>query len=327
MKKITWAMIGAGVVTEVKSGPGLYKSEGSKLKGVYDVSKERTSDYCNRHHLEKAYESVEEILADDEIEIVYIATPPVTHKDYVLRVLEAKKIPYVEKPVAMNYKEALEIEEASKKAGIPVFVSYYRRGLEKHIKIKEMIENKVLGEPRYVRVLQSMRVEDSELDREKLPWRVKYEVSGGGKFFDMAVHVLDYLQFYFGDLKSLDGLARNLGNYYDVEDTVSATFEFENSVVGSGMWCYVADIDQDIIEIVFDKGRIVTSGLGNDSAEIHKNGVVEYLNFDAPEHIAMPYQQSVVNELLGKSKSNNNFKQAILPLKMIDKLYEPYFKK
>lgn len=327
MKKITWAMIGAGAVTEVKSGPGLYKSEGSRLKGVYDRGEARAADYCKRHNLEKVYQSVEEILADSEIDIVYIATPPVTHKELVLKVLEAKKIPYVEKPVAMNYKEALEIEEASKKAGIKVYVSYYRRGLEKHLKIKELIQSKKLGEPRYVRVLHSMKVEDSELEKDNLPWRVKYEISGGGKFFDMAVHVLDYLQFYFGDLKEFQGLAKNLGGYYEVDDTVSASFCFENGVIGSGMWCYVADKDEDVVEIVFDQGRIEMSGLGNDSAQVHIGNQVELLKFDAPEHIAMPFQQSVVDELLGKSMSNSDFEQAILPLKMIDELYAPFYKK
>ena len=227
----------------------------------------------------------------------------------------------------MNYQEALDIQEASEKAGIKVFVSYYRRGLEKHLKIKELIESKKMGEPRYVRILQSMKVENSELDRENLPWRVKYEISGGGKFFDMAVHILDYLQFYFGNLKEMKGIAKNLGNYYEVDDTVSASFSFENGVIGSGMWCYVADKDEDVVEIVFDKGRIEMSGLGNDSAQVYIENQVEFLRFDAPENIAMPFQQSVVNELLGKSVSNSNFEQAILPLKMVDEIYAPFYGK
>lgn len=324
MKDVKWAMIGCGQVTEVKSGPGLYKSENSKLIGVYNLDYERARDYTKRHGIEKTYKTVNELLEDSSIDIVYIATPPKFHKKLAIDCLNAAKIPYMEKPVAINYEDCIEIKELSEKLEIPVYVAFYRRGLEKFLKIKELLEQKVIGDVRYVYITQVMKVEDSELNRQKLPWRVIPDISGGGKFLDMGVHVLDCLTLFFGEMALMSGIVSNKGGYYAADDTVMATFEFKNGIVGSGTWCYVADQDYNKVEIVGNEGRIVYDGLAADSFTIIKDREEKY-EFNVPEHIAMPYQQDIVNELLGKKKSYANFLEAINIVKMTDLLLKDYY--
>ncbi len=327
MKEVNWGMIGCGAVTEVKSGPGLYKSENSNLIAVYSDVYEKTLDYTNRHNVKKAYENLEDLLKDEEVDIIYVATPPKFHKEYAIRILESGKIPYIEKPVAMNYEEALEVKKVSEKVNIPVYVAFYRRGLEKFIKIKELLDNKTIGDVKYIYVTQIMPVEDSELSRKTLPWRVIPEISGGGKFLDMAVHVLDCLEFYFGEMESLTGIVENKGGYYDADDTVVANFKFKNGVIGNGTWCYVADDFVNKVEIVGDTGRIVYDGLSAKRFSLIKDGKEEKFEFEEPEHVAMPYQQAVVNELIGKKKSYANFNQALNLVEMTDMLLNDYYKK
>lgn len=327
MKEVNWGMIGCGQVTEVKSGPGLYKSTNSNLVGVYNDNYEQAADYTKRHKIPNVYQTVEELLADEGIDIVYIATPPKFHKQYAIMCLEAGKIPYIEKPVATTYDDCLEIKALSEKLDIPVYVAFYRRGMEKFLKIKELLEEKVIGDIRYVYVTQIMKVEDSELDPNRLPWRVMPEISGGGKFLDMGVHVLDCLALYFGELETMSGIASNTGGYYEADDTVVATFQYKNGLVGSGTWCYVADKEINEVQIVGEKGRIVYDGLSAKSFTIIKDGVEELFEFDEPEHVAMPYQQAVVNELLGLEESHANFNEAINVVKMTDSLLKNYYER
>lgn len=325
MNEINWAMIGCGAVTEVKSGPGLYKSKHSNLIGVFNRTYERAVDYINRHSIEKVYRTVEELLDDSRIDAVYISTPPNSHKHYAMLCLEAGKIPYIEKPLAMTYDEALAIKELSEKLNRPVYVAFYRRGLEKFLKIKELLDQHILGDVKYVNVTQTQPVRPEELKKGTQPWRVKPEISGGGKFLDIGIHVLDCLMLYFGEIHSMIGFVDNKGGYYEAEDTVMTSFKFKNGVVGTGNWCFVADKNIDSVEIIGDKGRIVYAGMDVTEFVLIKEGVEKKYQFTAPSHVAMPYQQAIVNELLGKEKSFASFNHAINLTEMTTKLLKQYY--
>ena len=129
MKETIWGMIGCGDVTEKKSGPGLYKTNGSRLKGVYNRTEAKAHDWVQRHGHGQVYGTVEELLADEEITAVYIATPPATHFDYAMQVITANKVPLIEKPMARTFAECQAILDAAGEKGLSVFVSFYRRAL------------------------------------------------------------------------------------------------------------------------------------------------------------------------------------------------------
>lgn len=324
---IVWGLIGTGNVTEVKSGPGLYKSKNSVLKGVYNRTSSKAEEWINRHGVGKVYYSIDEILEDKEIDIIYIATPPNTHKEMVLKVLKAGKIPYVEKPMALNHEECKEMKKASDELGIPIYVAFYRRGMEKYIKIKEILDTGLLGNILSVHVTHLLPVEKNELDPAHLPWRVKYEITRGGKFLDMGVHVLDILTFFFGNIKQIYGFAKNNGKYYDVDDTVTASFEFENGTIGTGNWCYVSDRTVDELIIYGSKGKLTTEGLGYGDVILETQSETKTMHFVQPKHVAMPYQQSIVDELLGIKKSNANLNNAINVTESTDRILYEYNKK
>ncbi len=325
MKKVRWGMIGTGSVTEVKSGPGFYKSEGSELYGVFNRSTDKAKDWAKRHGVEKVFNSIEDMLKSD-IDAVYIATPPHVHKEYAIMCLEAGKIPYIEKPMALDHSECQEILEKSREYNIPVYTAFYRRGLEKYLKIKELLDNETIGKVRYVEVRQIMKPEESDFSKENQAWRIKKEITGGGKFIDMGVHVLDILDFFFGHIVKTKGLAKNLGGLYEVEDTVSASFEFENGVVGNGMWCYVADHEEEYVKIVGDKGYMIFEGLGYGDVSIYKDRQEEVLKFIPPDHIAQPYIQMVVREILGIEKSTANILSSANVTKVTDEVLAEFKK-
>lgn len=321
MKEVVWGMIGCGDVTEKKTGPPLYKIPNSRLKGVYNRTQARAEDWVARHGHGTVYESIEALLADPEINAVYIATPPASHHPYAIQALQAGKIPLIEKPMASTFEQCQEIMAVAEKENLPVFINFYRRGLEKIMTIKQLLEDGAIGEPLVVESRHFRQVEASDLNPDQLPWRVTKE-AGGGKALDTQVHVLDYLQYFFGNIETMTGVAENRGGYYEVEDTITASFQFENRVVGTAAWCYVADLNLDEIRVTGTKGQMVFSGTG--VTDLTVNG--ETLAFESPEHVAMPFMEKVVDELLGKGPSPADTTQAAHVIQVFDQLLETYRK-
>ncbi len=327
MDIVRWGMIGHGSVTEVKSGPPLYKCEHSVLRGVYGRNKEKALDYAKRHRIGLVYDTVEQMLADPEIDAVYLPLPPNLHRDYALRCIDAGKIPYIEKPMAMNYGECVEIMERATAKHLPVYVAFYRRGLEKFLKIKSIIDAGDIGSVRSVEIRHYLPPEAADRDRNKLPWRLIPEISGGGKFLDMAVHVLDILDFLVGPITEARGFATNQGGLYDVEDTVTAGFQFTSGVLGSGSWCYVADHAEEGVRILGDRGSLSFEALGYGPLTLRQGDQTRVFHFNAPEHIGQPYIQSIVNELTGRGKSNANLASASNVIKITDQILADYRKR
>ena len=320
-KCLNWAIIGCGDVTEVKSGPGLYKSKHSNLLGVYNRTYSKANDFAIRHKVANVYKDIEDLFTDSNIDAVYIATPPNTHFKYTIMALNAGKIPYIEKPFVLDFSEAKAIKELSIEKNIMPYVAFYRRGLDKFIKIKEIIDSGIIGEIRVVNITQFMMVDEEEKNENTRPWRVIPEISGGGKFLDVGTHVLDCLIWFFGEMEFMDGIITNRGKFYNTDDTVMTTFKFKNGIVGTGTWCFVADRHFNEVQIVGSKGNITYDGLSCKNLYLTTNNKTIELKFNVPEHISMPYQQSVINEILGINKSNAKFRDSINLVKMCEMLY------
>lgn len=129
MAQVRWGIIGCGDVTEVKSGPAFSRARGSRLDAVMRRSPVLAKDHARRHGVPRWSQDADELIQDPDIDVVYIATPPDSHHEYVLRCAQAGKAVYVEKPMASSHPECLEMIEACESAGVPLWVGYYRREL------------------------------------------------------------------------------------------------------------------------------------------------------------------------------------------------------
>jgi predicted dehydrogenase len=143
MRQINWGIIGCGSVTELKSGPAFNKVHGSQTLAVMRRNTEKAEDYAVRHRIPSWYVSADELIEDPDINAVYIATPPSLHAGYAIRAMEKGKAVYVEKPMAANYSDCLNMYNTSLQTGMPLYVAYYRRYLPYFIKVKEIIERKL----------------------------------------------------------------------------------------------------------------------------------------------------------------------------------------
>ncbi len=301
MKTIRWGMIGCGAVTEVKSGPGFYKSDHSALLAVTSTHPNRARSFATRHNVPRIHETTEALLADPDIDAVYIATPPVAHKPLALAAARAGKHVYVEKPMAMRFSECREIIDECARLQVRLFVAYYRRALPRFIQVKRWLESNAIGEMRCVKAVQHQPPAQEDLSPATLPWRLLPDVAGGGKFIDMGVHTLDIFDFWFGPVTEVHGIASNHGGLYEVEDTVTATWRHASGIQGCGSWCYVCSAEQDQVEIIGSRGRIELEIFSDKPLRLITGNGVQEVAIANPPHVQQPFIQSIVNDLNGIS--------------------------
>ncbi len=299
---LTWGIIGAGDVCEKKSAPAMYKLPGSRVKSVMRRNAENARDFARRHNIPYAYDHADRIFEDPEIDIVYIATPPSSHSELAIRSAQAGKPAYVEKPMAINYKACEAMNFAFREAGLPLFVAYYRRCLPNFLKIKALIDEGAIGEVRTVNISMNKEVIPDNVRNLDDNWRVIPEIAGGGYFFDLASHQLDFLDFVFGPVKEAKGIAANQSGFYEAEDVVTAAFSFENGVVGSGSWCFTAgkSANVDKTTITGSRGKIEYATFGDSTVHLYTDvrGSEEF-HFELPEHIQQNLVQSILEEFRG----------------------------
>lgn len=300
MRTIRWGIIGCGDVTEVKSGPGFQKARHSSLVAVMRRTGELARDYARRHGVPKWYDKAEALIHDPEVDAIYIATPPASHKAYAILSALAGKPVYVEKPMALNFEECRMMLQACETARVPLFVAYYRRALDRFLKVKDLLDARAIGDVRFVTVTLYQPLSLDELQAGALPWRVVPEIAGGGRFVDLASHMLDFLDDALGPIKHVRGFAANQAHKYPAEDIVTGTFVFESGVQGVGTWCFTGFERLDKTEIIGSEGKITYSTFDEHPIILNTRAGLEKFSYDYPNHIQQPLIQAIVDELNGK---------------------------
>ncbi|TVY07635.1 Gfo/Idh/MocA family protein [Paenibacillus cremeus] len=327
MNEIRWGIIGCGNVTEVKSGPGLQKANGSRLTAVMRRNGALAEDYARRHQVPKWYDRAEALISDPEVDAIYIATPPSSHMPYVLDAAKAGKPVYVEKPMAMNAAECETMMQACHEAGVPLFIAYYRRALPRFLKVKEWLEDGAIGDIRTVLTTHLAKTHPRDLSGDAEVWRVQPELSGGGYFVDVGSHTLDLLDFLLGPIAEARGFASNQEGIYAAEDIVSGCYTLESGAQGVGTWCFNAGMNLEQNEIIGSKGRIVFSTFAEAPIRLIRESGIEELFIDHPAHIQQPLIQTIVDELLGKGHCPSRPESAMRTSRVMDAMLQNYYAK
>ncbi len=321
---IRWGILGCGDVCEVKSGPAFQKAEGSALVAVMRRDRRLAEDFALRHGVPRAYGDARELIADPEVDAVYIAAPPGNHLELALQVAAAGKPAYVEKPMARSHSECLAMIEAFERAGQPLFVAYYRRALPRFMKAKQLLDDGALGRVQSVEVRYSSPGQ-LQLDPAQLPWRVQAEQAGGGLFLDLASHTLDVLDFWFGPLQAVTGQATQLAARAEVEDAVTVRFETAAGAVGTGYWNFCAENRQDSIRVVGKRGELRLSTFGEAPLELEIDGAAQHFELGNPRHIQQPFIQTMVDALHKRGTCSSTGVSAARTSWVLDRALASYY--
>jgi len=294
---IRWGIIGCGAVTEVKSGPAYQKTQGFELAAVMRRDLSLAKSYAQRHDIKRYCDDAASIINDPEIDAIYIATPPDSHKHYALLVAEAAKPCCIEKPLAPSYQDSVEICQAFKDKELPLFVAYYRRSLPRFNKVKSLLDIKAIGNVRHVSWHLSKPANPLDLSGE-YNWRTDKTIAKGGYFDDLASHGLDLISYLLGDFKQVQGIGTNQQGLYSSFDAVTANWLHESGITGVGSWNFGASSRQDIITIYGSGGELSFSVFDEQPLVLTQGSKREEFFIDNPENIQLYHVKNIHNQLV-----------------------------
>jgi 1,5-anhydro-D-fructose reductase (1,5-anhydro-D-mannitol-forming) len=315
-------MIGCGNVTEKKSAPSFNKIPHSRLVAVGSRSPAKAENYAARHGVPSWHRDPNDVITDPDVDIVYVATPPGSHANYALRTIEEGKPVYIEKPMARTWEECEQINRKAAEKGIPVFVAYYRRALDYFRKVREVIDEGMLGRILAVHMEQYFPARPEDYNRQDPPWRVIPEISGGGYFHDVGCHALDILFYFFGDPVSSLGVKANLAGIYKPEDTLSAIVTLPENVILSASWSFVTPgpLAKDLVEVTGEKGKLTFSIFSFDPIVLFDGKQSRRFTITQPEHIQMPLISTIVSRLRGEGTCPSTGRTAAVTSRVMDEL-------
>ncbi|WP_026971360.1 Gfo/Idh/MocA family protein [Aliagarivorans marinus] len=296
-QRIRWGIIGCGAVTEVKSGPAYQQTDGFDLVAVMRRDGQAAKSYAERHGVPSYYSDADALINDDNIDAVYIATPPDSHELYALKVAQAGKICCIEKPLAPSYQDCVAICDAFASAGLPLFVAYYRRSLPRFVKVKSLLESGVIGDARQINWQFSKAA--SELDLSgAYNWRTDKLIAPGGYFDDLASHGLDLFAFLLGDIKRAKGIGLNQQGLYSALDSIAACWQHASGVTGSACWNFASYSRIDEVTILGRRGEIRFSVFGEQPITVVDASGEQQLYIDNPAHIQRYHVQNIRAQLV-----------------------------
>ncbi len=179
--KIKWGIIGCGNIAN-KFCQDLALVENAEITAVASRNIEKSQDFAQKHKAKIAYGSYVELFTDPEIDIVYIATPHISHVELSIQALENGKHVLCEKPLAINAKDARQIFEVSKRTNCFFMEAMWTRFNPSFIEIKKRIDHNELGQIKYINADFSFK-SDKPLDG-----RVMNLELGGGTILDIGIY-------------------------------------------------------------------------------------------------------------------------------------------
>ncbi|NGF57956.1 Gfo/Idh/MocA family oxidoreductase [Parapedobacter sp. SGR-10] len=315
---IKWGMIGAGDVTEVKSGPAFRKVEDSDLIAVMRRDEEKVKDYAARHGIANWYTDVEAMLANSDVNAVYIATPPHVHLHYVEKALQAGKMVYVEKPLALDAHEARQMKDLLKRYSGKLVVAHYRRANPYFLKVKEIVESGLIGQASLVHLNMYKKAQSAEeLSISKNKWRIDPAISGGGLFHDLAPHQLDLMVAIFGSPLHYCGLS-------DVKGTekpatrVSGQVLFDRGVLFHGIWDFDRTEEEDLCVILGSEGKLRFSFFEGKPIVLERGEDIDEFAFEPLQHVQQPMIEQTVRYFKGEVDNPCTIEDGILCMEIID---------
>ena len=243
MTRLGVAFIGGGFMASVHSRAA--RAAGARLVGIVSSTPHRSREAALALGVERAYESVDELLADPEVDLVHVVTPNATHRDLAIAVIGAGKHVVCEKPLTTTATDAAELATAAAAAGVVATVPFVYRF---HPMVREARAKIAAGETGALRSIQGVYLQDWLLERSDDNWRVDEREGGPSRAFaDIGSHLVDLIEFVAGDrITRVQALARTVhperAERKDVstEDLVAVLFETDNGAVGTLLVSQVA---------------------------------------------------------------------------------------
>jgi predicted dehydrogenase len=218
-------IIGTGLIAREHAQAIMMLSGSTSLAAAADVAPERLRDFCASFHVPRHYQDVADLIADPEVDLVTITTPPSAHEALAVAALDAGKYVFCEKPLAHSLASAIRIADAEARHPGRLAVSHQLRYDAWFRRLVWLCRNNWIGD------IQSALIERHSYiphpDQGKNGWWGSWEIAGGGVLITQLIHELDLLLLVMGCPLSVSATMDTRYTTIESEDYVEATIRFE----------------------------------------------------------------------------------------------------
>ena len=227
-KTLGWGLIGASTIAKEWMIPAINVQPDSKVVAVMSSSASRGKQYAADNGIPRSYDSIDALLADPEVDVVYISTTNEKHKHETLAAAAAGKHVLCEKPLALNIDDAKDMLDACKEAGVVIGTNHHLRNAVTHRTMRKLIMDGAIGTPLAARVFHAVF-----LPAHLQGWRIKNPETGAGVIMDITVHDTDTLRFVLNDeVEEVTAFSAQQGmGAGDIEDGVMGVMRFKGGAL------------------------------------------------------------------------------------------------
>ena len=215
-------------MAEFKSGPALMQAPGSTVVAVMRRDAEKARDFALRHGVPRWYADVDALLADPEVDAVYVASPHHLHLAHVTRAAQAGKAILCEKPVGVSTAEAQAVVDVCRAASVSLSVAYYRRYWPVVQEMRRLLADGAIGEVVQARV----QLADHFLPDPERAWLTEPEQAGGGALANAGSHWIDLIRYLLGDVVEVTAACSGHFGGFKTEDTIGVQMRMATAGAG-----------------------------------------------------------------------------------------------
>ncbi len=255
-RTIRWGVIGSTGIARRRTIPeGIASARNAALVAVHARHAEANAEVA-RQFGAKAAGSVAELLQED-IDAVYIASPPGVHLDQARACALAGKHVLCEKPLGLTVADAQTMVAACCQARVRLGTAFMMRFLAQHQAARQLIGEGQIGQPVFARAQLSCWY-------PPIPgaWRQDAALGGGGSLVDMGGHCIDLLEMLLGPVRAVSCVTRRAIHGYEPEDSAVATLQFASGALGvvDTFFCVPDDASQNRLEVYGSRGSLLARG-------------------------------------------------------------------
>lgn len=340
MENINFGFIGAGQIAGYSVKP-VNTHPQAKVLAAHDLNPIRLKEMCEEHQIERSYETADKLLADPDIDAVYIAIPNKFHAPMAIQALKAGKHVILDKPFAMNLAEAEEVAKIATESGKMFMLGMNLRYEEGAQKMRALAKQGVFGDIYHAKAYWFRREGIPKLGT----WFGNKDLAGGGCLYDIGVHLLDLCLYVIDNFEpvSVYGKTYTLfgnrglgeGNWgrsdrtetkFDVDDFATATIKFSNGATVSldVAWaCHIEQPNRMNIEVLGTEA----GGCTHPPKIFRRNPIRENYEIIEDPHAELEYPHgnrfvNFINAILGTEQPCITIQQALTVQKILDAIAE-----
>jgi predicted dehydrogenase len=326
LEKLKVAIVGTGSIAQIAHLPNWIKIEDAELVAVCDVDRGKVAPITQKFNIPRWYSVLDEMLDKEKPDVLHICTPSLHHFPMAYLALSKGVNVLVEKPLALNFKDAQKISEFAAKNKLTLMVGMHHRFRDDVRILHNFIEQNELGEIFYIKAGWLQKWEKAE----RAGWHSEKKSSGGGVLIDLGIQLLDLAFFIskFPKLKKVRLYDYHLNPQLDVEDAALAVIETVSGQTITIEISWKMHLEKDTMYTnVFGKNGSAKLNPLRLYQEMHGNlvnvsPIRQDMKGDLFKKAYYKELKHFINVIKGKEENMSSGADAARVMKIIDALYE-----